>query len=256
MPHPNETDLSFSEICRHFIEAFTYLERSVGDVDRHQSGSVTWLHWPANGRRNGRYFYEFFGIEGDPEEMISVVGQVDPQQPYFISDMYSLRASAADAYRHLGYTTNFQEPIMVLKLAELEGELATEPVCDVTTMDQATAIQQAFARADERPRPTSQKQIDDAQTIIKAILIDGEPAATGKGILLNDLLYVTDIGTIPSFRKRGFGAAIMRALHLTAKKRGATYSILSATQMAAALYRSLGYRDVGVLDIYEPLPEA
>jgi ribosomal protein S18 acetylase RimI-like enzyme len=245
-------DLDLAEVYRLFIDAFVHLESSAATVLCHQRGPVTHLEWPNEGRRGGRYHHEFFALDQDPQTIIDVVKSVDPQQPYFISEVYGSRSRQLDAFTSAGFAFESTEPIMTRVLGGDEADSDSPVVADVTDSALADRVFQAFAAANSGPRRTTQAQIDDPATLIKSVFIDGEPAAHGKGILIENALYITDIGTIPAFRKRGLGGAIMTALHHEAQKRGARHAILSATQMAAPLYRSLGYTDVGTLDIYIP----
>jgi GNAT superfamily N-acetyltransferase len=178
---------------------------------------------------------------------------VAPGADHFLSDIYDLRGPAQDKYATLGYRFGGSEPLMVLDLGTVNALSLPHAVLDVTDKTLADRLTAAQIREQASIRPTSQAQIDDPTILIKAIVIDGEPVAGGKGVLTGNNLYVSDISTVLSHRNQGLAAAIMTALHTSARARGGKLAVLSATAMAANLYQKLGYHEVATLDFFHPL---
>ena len=70
---------------------------------------------------------------------------------------------------------------------------------------------------------------------------DGTLAASGHLAMVGDSAIVDRIHTDEAHRRRGLGAAIMCALHATARDHGAVRGLLVATAAGHALYRTLGW---------------
>ena len=71
--------------------------------------------------------------------------------------------------------------------------------------------------------------------------------------LVHDEVHILNVGTAPEARRRGIGRALMEAAVAAGRGRGARLSTLEvrrSNQAAIALYRSLGYREVGVRPRY------
>ncbi|MBW8481139.1 GNAT family N-acetyltransferase [Actinomadura parmotrematis] len=74
---------------------------------------------------------------------------------------------------------------------------------------------------------------------------EGAPAASGRAGLADGHAVFDQIATEPSHRRRGLGGVIMSALAAAAAARGARTGVLVATADGRALYRHLGWREVG-----------
>lgn len=71
--------------------------------------------------------------------------------------------------------------------------------------------------------------------------------------LVHDEVHVLNLGTAVEARRRGIGRALMEEAHTLGRRRGATLSALEVRRSnlpALALYRHLGYRQVGVRPNY------
>lgn len=76
------------------------------------------------------------------------------------------------------------------------------------------------------------------------VLIDGRPAAAGRGVLDGDWLGVFNMATLPAYRRRGAAAAVLAALASWAKSGGASRAYLQmevAGAAAAMLYGKAGF---------------
>ncbi len=91
-------------------------------------------------------------------------------------------------------------------------------------------------------------------------LLATEDAAGGEGVLgfivfwlVHDEVHVLNIATAIEARRRGIGRALMDAAAEAGRSRGATLATLEVRRSnapAIALYRDLGYRQVGVRPNY------
>ena len=73
---------------------------------------------------------------------------------------------------------------------------------------------------------------------------DGEPVTTGLGFRSGDTIGVYNIATLPSARKRGYGAAMTARIAADGAAAGCDVAILQATAMGRPVYERLGYRTV------------
>jgi ribosomal protein S18 acetylase RimI-like enzyme len=75
---------------------------------------------------------------------------------------------------------------------------------------------------------------------------DGALAARGRGAIAGDLVAITDIGTLPAFRRQGLGTEILRALESWGYEHGARRAALQVETdngAAIAMYGRLGYAE-------------
>jgi GNAT superfamily N-acetyltransferase len=59
------------------------------------------------------------------------------------------------------------------------------------------------------------------------------------------------VGTLPEARGAGLATGLMRQALLDARERGCTTTSLQATDMGRPVYRRLGYRELGVIEMWE-----
>ena len=89
---------------------------------------------------------------------------------------------------------------------------------------------------------------------VLAAAFDGEgPLAAGSCQSAGDVAEITGVGTLPSARRQGLGAAVTAELAALAMTGGARTAFLSASDGAVArVYAGLGFRRVGTAMIAEP----
>ena len=93
-----------------------------------------------------------------------------------------------------------------------------------------------------------------------SVLLAVEPAAGGEAVtgvvvfwLVHDELHVLNVAVAPEARRRGVARALMREAERRGAERGArlaTLEVRRSNQAALELYRSLGYRRVGLRPRY------
>jgi ribosomal-protein-alanine N-acetyltransferase len=92
------------------------------------------------------------------------------------------------------------------------------------------------------------------------VLVAAEEVRSGEALvgyvvfwLVHDEVHVLNLGTAVEARRRGVGRALMEEAHELGRRRGAALSTLEVRRSnapALALYRGLGYRQVGVRPNY------
>jgi predicted GNAT family acetyltransferase len=80
---------------------------------------------------------------------------------------------------------------------------------------------------------------------------DGKPAAVALALHHNEDCGVSFVATVPKARRRGLATEVMRQALATAASKGCTTTTLQATDVGERLYRALGYRHVGVMQLWE-----
>ena len=163
--------------------------------------------------------------------------------------MYS--EPSTDTYLAAGYEFGSREPLMIAELSDRNSHTARDlPIKSVTSMAEAERILAAHRSVGYPERLFSQAQLDDPQISVRTIISGGTFAAIGKIAMIETGAYITDVMTMPAYRKQGFGEAIMRQLHADARAAGLTRSVLTSTAMARSLYERLGYRAIGHITIH------
>jgi ribosomal protein S18 acetylase RimI-like enzyme len=81
--------------------------------------------------------------------------------------------------------------------------------------------------------------------------LDGDPAACLVTLQTDGDCGVYLVATAPSGRRRGLALGLMRQALLDAREAGASTSSLQATSAGQPLYARLGYRDLGVIEMWE-----
>ena len=87
--------------------------------------------------------------------------------------------------------------------------------------------------------------------VITVVAVDrGVPLAGAMGYLDGEICELIHVGTDPSARRRGLGAAVTMAVMSHAKHRGATEAILQATHEGEGVYRRIGFRELERYRLY------
>jgi ribosomal protein S18 acetylase RimI-like enzyme len=79
----------------------------------------------------------------------------------------------------------------------------------------------------------------------------GQPVACVAALDVDGDCGIWNVGTRAAFRGRGLATALMRQALLDARDRGATTTSLQATAMGRPVYRRMGYRELGEIEMWE-----
>jgi ribosomal-protein-alanine N-acetyltransferase len=99
------------------------------------------------------------------------------------------------------------------------------------------------------------KELDHDWSTVLLAVDQSNDAVAGYIIfwLVHDEVHVLNVATDPARRRNGFGRALMAAAEADGQRRGAvlaTLEVRRSNEPAQALYRGLGYRQVGVRPRY------
>jgi ribosomal protein S18 acetylase RimI-like enzyme len=81
--------------------------------------------------------------------------------------------------------------------------------------------------------------------------VDGQPAAVAAWLPAGDDCAVYMVGALPAARGRGLATDLMIQMLSDAKAEGCATTSLQATKAGYPIYRRLGYRDLGPLEMWE-----
>jgi GNAT superfamily N-acetyltransferase len=79
----------------------------------------------------------------------------------------------------------------------------------------------------------------------------GRPAACTAALDVAGDCGIYWVGTLPEARGAGLATGLMRQALLDGRERGCTTTSLQATAMGRPVYRRLGYRELGVIEMWE-----
>lgn len=223
---------------------FAVLERPFQIVDERISGATPYLHWPGTGRKGDEFTEQFYVVDADVAAALIDIAAADPGPDHLVSAISVEHPADDDDWTTAGYEVGSSEPFMAIDLTAIAPPEPGYPVARVTTLDEATRIADAHRAIGYPVRQFNQALLDVDAIRYLQIMLDGLPVCVGKIALTSPCAYVTDIVTLPDYRKRGLATALMHALHAEAGKAGIARVALTSTAMAKPLYASLGYQVV------------
>jgi len=163
-----------------------------------------------------------------------------------------LDPAAKDLVRHLqrsGLTMSASAPGMG---AELERLLLPHrngvPPADLATVGRVNDL--AYGNGDGRLERTLTPLPPGVLRGYRADL-DGEPASVALAMHNGDDCGVSFVATVPAHRRRGLATEVMYALLLDARAQGLSTTTLQATEPGERLYRTLGYRRLCDMQLWE-----
>lgn len=160
---------------------------------------------------------------------------------------------SAELLERQGHALDAEPRAMALSLADLgPGPEVAEGVERVEA-DQAaaTALNDLAYGYEGRPFSTWLVQRTDPPVRWGFAGIDGRPVACVGTIERGDDCVVTLVATDPDHRGRGIAGWLLRSELNAARKRGMASASLQATKLGAGVYRRLGFRDFGFLEMWE-----
>ena len=78
--------------------------------------------------------------------------------------------------------------------------------------------------------------------------------STSSVLVAGELAGIYHVATLPEARGRGIGGAVTLAAMGFGQQHGATRAVLQSSEMGSGVYRSLGFRDVAKLTVYDRKP--
>ena len=79
---------------------------------------------------------------------------------------------------------------------------------------------------------------------------DGHPVGTGSCFLDRDSIVIANVGTLPSYRRRGIAAGLTRECMRLGQRQQRQLATLCSSQMGLPVYRGLGFERLAELPVY------
>jgi ribosomal protein S18 acetylase RimI-like enzyme len=159
-------------------------------------------------------------------------------------------APAARLLESAGHRLDAAPMAMGLELSE---ELAPDPGLDIDPAatlelvgrinDRAYGLENSFSRA--------LRGLSDDALIFYVARLDGVPSACVPVLDTDGDCGIYGLATLPEAQGRGLGRGLMLHALAQAIARGCTSSTLQSTAAGYSLYRRLGYRDLGRIQMWE-----
>ncbi len=226
-----------------FIDGFQAIQRFSGPIESAELNGIRYLVF-ANGRRSTRYTHEFFPLEVDAETAIATAREVDPDGDHQISLLSQFGESRIATFQRAGYEHWGNEMLMVRDLTTHRPESSTIEVRPISGIEEGSRIYQAQEDASLPGHPVTLAHLEASDVLQRWVSSNGEPAAFGRIVLLRDSAYLSDVVTLPAFRRRGYAEALVKQLLLDALENGARNCVLTSSEMGYRVYKTLGFVDV------------
>jgi GNAT superfamily N-acetyltransferase len=194
-------------------------------------------------------FDEFFAIGQEPEEVVALLKQGDPQAEHYLTVLAD-RPELPQRYGQLGYKLSETEPLMLHTLQELPPLEQTYQVTLAHTLEEA-----AWLNTNDMAQLNwvIAENLADPTMFHYYVKLDGLPVARGRAIhLAHGTAYVARVHTAEAYRRRGLSRALMTRLLHDAAANGMGYCLLSASPMGVPLYEQLGFATLGTIFVFEP----
>ena len=154
-------------------------------------------------------------------------------------------------YKAAGYRSLIRFPFFGFDLSQKVRASKDIVVERVTTVAKAELLRAANGRG---ILPTSMMREGDAQLRVYASFLGLSPAGWVQSVRANaDSSWVSGLFVQNEFRQKGIGSAIMMSMLIDDAKYGAKNSYLLASNEGSNLYRRLGYKELGLMQIFSPI---
>jgi len=145
---------------------------------------------------------------------------------------------AADSLAAVGSLK--RDTTTVVMHADLGDDLQTNHAVVRTSVDAASLAGDEPLAAAELPDPDPRRGIEGW-----ALVHDGMAVAGAWSCIHGHDCGIYAVGTVPEWRRRGFGRSLVEHVLADARRRGARTTTLQSTRMGQRLYESLGYVAAG-----------
>jgi predicted N-acetyltransferase YhbS len=138
-----------------------------------------------------------------------------------------------------------EAPRGVLKLAQTT---TNDQVVRVRTNELAALIKAAVGR-----RQILEEKLEDEALRLYAAFEEGKPVGWVRSIQgPHNSRWVSNLYVDAAHRRKGLGSALMNAMLADDQHSGADYSVLLASKVGSKLYPTLGYEQIGLLQLFAP----
>jgi GNAT superfamily N-acetyltransferase len=207
---------------------------------------------PGGNRSRGERKREVIAHYAPPAEVVRAI-RAAAIPWHFVCHVHGTDGSFQEvraAYKALGYRAIATEWLFAHHLAEVPELAATPPVRRVRSEGDAERLRRA--RRGRRAIRREDLGAERPAQRLYAAMDDREVYGWVSSVPVGRHAWVADLMVRPEHRGRGFGRALMSALLLDDRAQGVASSVLLASSDGARLYPHLGYRQIGVLQMFAP----
>jgi GNAT superfamily N-acetyltransferase len=161
-------------------------------------------------------------------------------------------AAARDALRRSGHRLDATPQAMAAPLDEIDLDGGAEGL-DWERADRVeemvAILEQAFGWESAPAAAVFVRLPEHGQVYVARV--EGRAAACVAALDAGDDCAIFNVGTLSQARGRGLCTGLMRKALAEARRRGCTTTSLQATTMGRPIYARLGYRELGVIEMWE-----
>lgn len=160
------------------------------------------------------------------------------------------------------YDGRWESPLMVLDGPPASLPVRTETrLVRVQTRSDLDTLERVMRDAFNTGLPALRRLVRASHLLHPAVthylLLTGDLAVSCATVAVyGDVATVWNVGTRPSFRRRGYGVTIMRGILHELAQRGVRTTALLSSAEGLSLYVRLGYRSIGMTTYATPPPYA
>lgn len=150
-----------------------------------------------------------------------------------------------------GHVLDADPAAMIADLSEVElpRDGDPEPVGDPRAEDMGIVNDRAYGLTDAFTVLAGEGPVDPANNYV--LREGGEAIACVQTLDLDGDCSVWEVAVVPEARGRGLTGALMRRALAEGRERGCDVSTLQATKVGQPVYERLGYREFGVIEMWE-----
>jgi GNAT superfamily N-acetyltransferase len=141
-------------------------------------------------------------------------------------------------------------------LATPDAALPGEDARRVTSREDARAVLGVICRVFYVPTgPMARWTSENRAFTLYLTRVASQPVSALAVQRTGDTVGLSNVGTLPGYRRRGLAGRLVALALRDARREGARLATLTATPEARLLYESLGFRAVGAIEQWVPDPE-
>ena len=137
-----------------------------------------------------------------------------------------------------------------------DGRHPDETALRVTSREDARAALGVMCRVFYVPSgPMARWTTENSAFTLYLTRVAGQPASALAALRTGETLGLSNVGTLPGYRRRGLAGRLLTLALCAAQREGVRLVTLTATPEAHRLYESLGFRNVGTIEQWIPGPD-